>query len=910
MERRPILANFIPAHTAETAHFTMTMSQPDVTLVSLDSHTLLLTPNLRLSRTLLNRHAQLQREQGLKAWRRPAILPFSGWLQQIYRRQQSLSNSRRWQATLLDEWAQRLLWQQAVESALPDEGLFRTADLAAQASDAWELLQLWQVSEQRLASELAVDEQFGWLQQWIAHFRKRCREQGWISNVELPALISTAIDQGQIALPRQLLLYAFDELPPAWQSVLDHASAAGVTLHQLDADPRPGSPQRLPCDQERDELHAVAAWCRQLLVEQGETVRIGVVAPELPRVRGPLLHALREQLEPHALLHSTPPHTPPVNISAPLPLASVPIIADALALLKLTSGATLSASALRQILRSPFISEQRRQTQLEAALQQYRRHEWSPSALRAALQQWPHRHDNPFGSALLELLDPAGRDGAVQPPSYWARWFSNSLLTLGWPGARTLDSEELQAVETWREALHRFALLDPYSAALDAGTALQRLSELLALASFQPQSGDSPIQILGLLEASGLQFDQLWIMGLDRGSWPAAPAPNPLLPIGWQRRLGLPRATAEREIEFASRITQRLLGAADQVILSHACRKDEAPLEPSPLISHWPTTTVAALGLAPSPIALLRRQPLATQPEDDRCGLPLTAPADQPIRGGTQLLKDQAACPFRAYANHRLQLLPAEPPRLGFDARERGTFSHLLLERFWSEVRSLERLQNADDAQRDRWCQQAVDAVMQQHRPRMAAPDRLWQIERQRLLRLLQAALLLDLQRAPFTVEVEQPAALSIGPLRLRTRADRIDRLEDGSLLLIDYKGSEHKVTEWLDERPDEPQLPLYLLQQGDRQPIAAIAFFMLDTERSKLAGLGARDDMAPGIKPPSHDEATTDPWRTQIALWQQHLTQLAEEFAAGIASVTPKKPPHSCEHCPHRPLCRIDDHG
>ena len=886
------------------------MSQPDATLAALDHHSLLLTPNLRLSRTLLNRHAQLQRERGVKAWRRPAILPFSGWLQQLYLQQQALSSDRRWQATLLDEWAQRLLWQQAVESALPDQGLFRAADLAVQASDAWELLQLWQVSESRLINELAVDESFGWLAQWVAHFRGRCREQGWISSAELPALITTAIDHGQISLPRQLLLYAFDEWPPAWQRLLDRANAAGATLRQLDADPRPSQPQRLPCDQERDELQAIAAWCRRVLIERGERVRIGVVAPELPRVRGQLLHALREQLEPHALLPSTPPYTPPVNLSAPLPLPAVPIIADALTLLRLTTGTDLSATALRQILRSPFIGEERRQAQFEAALQQQRRHEWSPPLLRAALLQLPNSHASPFSSTLIDLLDQAQQGSAAQPPSYWARRFSSALLALGWPGERTLDSEELQAVETWREALQRFAMLDPYTAPLAAGTALQRLTELLALASFQPQSGDSPIQILGLLEASGLQFDQLWIMGLDRGNWPTAPAPNPLLPIGLQRRLDLPRATAEREIEFAARITRRLLGAADQVILSHACRKDEEPLEPSPLISGWPTTTAAALGLVTSAIEPLRQQPLATLPTEDHQGLPLVLTDDRPSRGGTQLLKDQAACPFRAYANHRLRLLPAEPPQLGFDARERGTFSHLLMERFWSEVRSQERLQHADAAQRDAWCQQAVDAVMQQQHHRTAGAGRLWQIERQRLLRLLQTALLLDLQRPPFTVTVEQPAALSIGPLRLRTRADRIDRLEDGSLLLIDYKGSEHNVTEWLGERPDEPQLPLYLLQQDDRQPIAAIAFFMLDTERSKLAGLGAHDDLAPGIKLPRHDEMATDPWNTQIDLWQQHLTRLAEEFAAGIARVTPKRLPHSCEYCPHRPLCRIDDHG
>lgn len=887
------------------------MSQPDAALATLDSTTLLLTPNVRLSRELLNRHARLQRAQGINAWLKPAILPFSVWLQQLYQHQQAVTSDRRWHATLLDEWAQRLLWRQAVETALPTEGLFRVADLAAQASEAWNLLQLWQVPQAAVANELAVDDSFGWLQQWMDHFRNRCAEQGWISPAELPALISTAIAAGTLTLPKTVLLYAFDELPPAWQALLDQARSAGATILHLEPDPRPSQPQRLPCEQERDELRAIAAWCRQLLTTHGDELKIGVVVPELPRLRGQLIHELKAQLEPHSLLPATAPYTPPFNLSAPIAMPTVPIIADALTLLALASGAPLTATTLRQILLSPFVAAGGRHAQLEVALQQERHHNWSPQTLQSTLRRLDSAN-TPFITALIDLLEQAQQCSSSLLPSKWQQRFSASLLALGWPGERTLNSEELQAVESWREALQHFAMLDPYSATLDAMEALQLLTELLSLSSFQLKSTDSPIQILGLLEASGLQFDQLWIMGLDRSSWPAIPAPNALLPIGWQRRLGLPRATAEREIEFATRITRRLISAADQVVLSHACRKAEEPLDPSPLIEAWPATTVAALRLdSSSSIDQLRLQPLATRPCDDNQGAVLETAVDTPIRGGTQLIKDQAACPFRAYANHRLRLLPVQPPQLGFDARERGTFSHLLMERFWRQVGSLERLKSADPASCEAWCQQAVDEVMRQHcdSGSTARGRRLWQIERERLLRLLRAAIVLDLQRSDFTVSVEQAALLSIGPLLLRTRADRIDQLEDGSLLLIDYKGSERKAAEWLGERPDEPQLPLYLLQQASHQPMAAIAFFILNTEHAELIGLGNSSDLAPGIKLPYSDEESTDPWTQQISLWRQHLTWLAEEFAAGVATVTPKSLQTSCGYCPHRSLCRIDDH-
>ncbi len=78
----------------------------------------------------------------------------------------------------------------------------------------------------------------------------------------------------------------------------------------------------------------------------------------------------------------------------------------------------------------------------------------------------------------------------------------------------------------------------------------------------------------------------------------------------------------------------------------------------------------------------------------------------------------------------------------------------------------------------------------------------------------------------PFTVlETEQKATASIAGLSLHLRLDRIDRLIDDTLLVIDYKSGNVSPSSWDLPRPDDVQLPLY-------------AEFALDCETERLGGM------------------------------------------------------------------------
>jgi hypothetical protein len=114
---------------------------------------------------------------------------------------------------------------------------------------------------------------------------------------------------------------------------------------------------------------------------------------------------------------------------------------------------------------------------------------------------------------------------------------------------------------------------------------------------------------------------------------------------------------------------------------------------------------------------------------------------------------------------------------------------------------------------------------------------------------------------------------------------------------------------DWLGERPDEPQLPLYsiLWEEGDEaDAIAGIAFAQVRLEKPRLVGVGDEQASAQGLQSAAGlDDAVSD-WRELKRRWRAVLENLAAEFIDGWAAVGPKKPA-VCTYCALASVCRID---
>jgi ATP-dependent helicase/nuclease subunit B len=808
---------------------------------------------------------------------------------------------------LLSDFQELTLWEEVIRAADSENPLLQVPAAARSAREAWQLLHAWKLSIPRF--QVSSSEDVGAFARWAKAYGQRCTSGNWLDSARLADAVRHAITAGRLAPSRTLILAGFDELTPQQQELLNTVRTAGVRVTPLVPGDETVRVARVGFDDRRAEIQAAAAWARAAL-EAGQT-RIAVVVPDLSVQRASVVRLFDEALLPAALLPGTD-SVRPYNVSLGEPLATWPVIHAALLLLEFGSG-SLPVARLGTILRSPFLAgatnEASARAQLDALLRQEGEDTISISALlrRAQVELAKPQAAIPQLHAQLRVWrDNIPARSKQFAPSAWSEQFAALLKLAGWPGDGQLDSDSHQAVMAWRELLAAFAAQDVVSVKTSYAEALATLRRMAGERVFQPQTPAAPVQVLGLLEASGLEFEGLWVMGLDDESWPPSPRPNPFLPLDLQRVRGLPHASAERELEFARRLTERFAASADNVVFSYPLNAGDEKRRASPLLQAYPELQTSNLpaphpGLASHLFAASKIEKISDE----------QAPAlalGSVVRGGTRLFQYQAACPFRAFATLRLDARAPEEPEPGLDAKARGMLLHSALEALWNTLGSHAVLCGMAEGELMNAIGAAVKTALDElARDRsQTLTGRFRDIETQRLTHLLRAWLEEEKARAPFrVVAAEQKTTIKLGGLVVEGRMDRVDELEDGTRVILDYKSGKTNIKNWEGERPDEPQLPLYAVDMRQRQPVAAALFAQLRTGELGFNGLASRIGIAPKVKPVGDTEAE---WQTQLDAWQTVLTALAEAYRAGDARVNPKQYPQTCEYCGLQALCRVHE--
>jgi ATP-dependent helicase/nuclease subunit B len=150
----------------------------------------------------------------------------------------------------------------------------------------------------------------------------------------------------------------------------------------------------------------------------------------------------------------------------------------------------------------------------------------------------------------------------------------------------------------------------------------------------------------------------------------------------------------------------------------------------------------------------------------------------------------------------------------------------------------------------------------------------------------------------PFTVEtVEDELQFDLAGLPLRLRLDRIDRLRDGGLVLIDYKSGAQTKTKLNCPRPAEPQLLVYAAAKG--AGVEGVLFGQVKARELKLVGV-AKERHSKGAS----IAAKNGGWDDFIEESRSEVERLAANFLRGDAVVDPAR--GACEYCDIGPFCRI----
>ncbi len=881
----------------------------DLTFEALNAGATLVTAGQRLARALRVEFNARMASSGQSAWPGADILPWQAWLERLW---QELSETGAVDRILLTPLQELALWERIIEDWDAHGSLLAAGAAARTAQEAWQLAHAW-----RLAPEAQSDasDDTRVFAAWAVRYRQECERHGWLDSARLSDELLRAVRAGHVPLPARLELAGFDELTPQQQQLLEVLNAAGCAVMPCAPVVAAGRAVRVAFGIEAEEAAAMAQWVRSRLAANS-AARIGVVVPELTPRRAAVVRALEDALAPAATLPGQAGRERPFNVSLGLPLADHPLVHAALAILRLGAQNRrddrldlLDAGAL---LRSPFLGAAQSEHAARAALDARLRESREPYLQLSHLIQSAGTASGPKLAEHLQTwrtaLDALPRR---QAPGRWAAAFAGLARALGWPGERGLSSGEFQALEAWREQLGSLSALDAVLPAVDYDTALHHLEGSTRHRLFQPQSAETAVQVLGVLEAAGLTFDHLWVMGLHDEVWPPAPGPNPLLPVRRQRERNMPRSSPERELDVARRITTRLLAAGKETVASYSLSEADRVRHASPLIAELPEATPDAL--LTGAVAPYRRQihaGAALEAIDD-----WQAPALAPgrVAGGTAVIADQSACPFRAYARHRLAASQPDHPESGLGPADRGSLAHAALESLWADLGTQARLLALDDAARRDAVTRAAQAALtrlQRRRPFTLAA-RFRALEQERLEALLHEWLELERQRAPFAVAgVEARRTLRVGTLELAARVDRVDVLENGERLVIDYKTGTPRLAHWFEARPQEPQLPLYALYGlADGRGAGAVAYARVKRGDCAFLGLARAAGVPPGVTTLAEsDYAEAYPsWAALEQNWRATLERLAGEFGQGHAAAVPRDD-EVCRDCEQKPFCRIHE--
>ncbi|WFL76845.1 PD-(D/E)XK nuclease family protein [Altererythrobacter arenosus] len=356
---------------------------------------------------------------------------------------------------------------------------------------------------------------------------------------------------------------------------------------------------------------------------------------------------------------------------------------------------------------------------------------------------------------LLDLLIGAGE--ALAGEDLWAQEDGRAL-------SRFVEELRLQARETGTLV----AVSDIHSALRDA---------MEQVAVRPPYGGHPRVAIYGLLESRMTRADLVICGGLNEGTWPGVPGSDALLAPPILRALGVPGA--DFRIGLSAHDLAGALGAPE-VVLSRAERDMDGPTIPSRfLLRIEALLSENAEAHREAEIPQLAQHLDRLAPAAEVYPRPRPDPSAElrkvtiKVTALDRLLGD----PYQFYAQEILGLRVLDPLDAEATPALQGTLAHEVLER-WHKARKADAsaglIPIAEEILRDSSLHPSIKA--------------LWKPRLFKALEWVEAQIAAQQSEGREVIGVERKGEMLADGVRIHGRADRIDRLPDGTLAIVDYK--------------------------------------------------------------------------------------------------------------------------
>jgi probable DNA repair protein len=738
--------------------------------------------------------------------------------------------------------------------------------LARQSRDAWSRLQEWRVSvaacqqyarsrDQRLFAAAANN------------YQSILERESWVDEPAIANVAIKLIGAKSVDIPRRLTLAGFDRVSPLLQTLLDAYSDAGGELGEVAASVRTSDSQFSVCSPENGdaELRAAGAWARRELGRSPDA-RLAIVVTHLEQNAPRSLRLIKEGLIP-GWQNASAAQNAVVNISYGKKLSEYPAISTALRVLAWLHR-DLSTRDISSLLRASLFDAVTNDARIrvELRLRDMPEQSWSPQQLLTQFDIRTDQENSNDGLAFVRSLAICRNQlPQRQSPENWVSLFSQLLLDMGWPGNESLSSAEFQTVNRWRELLNEVARLALVAETMTVAEALARIATIAGETIFQAEGGNAPVNVMGPLEAAGLEFDRLWVTGMNSTNWPPVGRSLTLVSRDLQREHGMPDATPADTLEYATRVITRLAASSSRSIFSFAETQNDAQQSASELLASFGNSTNADCSDPGWHAArLVGSASIDNQVPDP---VPPVVPGEK-IAGGAATIQRQMVEPFAAFVSGRLGVRGLWPMQAGLAANIRGSLIHNALHRLYADCPCSEQIRQWGETEIEDRTDKAVQATFRRHEQHADTMlQQLLRLEKVRVKDLLRGVIALDCRRDDFCISgVEQDVEFTLAGLAMRLRVDRIDRIGSEHIIL-DYKTGVPKRLLDRDNNPRDMQLVVYAYAFA--QNVSGIGLFNIDSRDIALDAAGR--DLSPKLD-----------WDSALADWMSQVEIAAQEIASG----------------------------
>ncbi len=919
---------------------------------------LILTPNARTQKAI---YAGQALDTALETATTPnAVRSFSQWQKELWSELSFLKVN----PNLISKPVLKL-WIENIISNEPDWSLTNESGVANKVVEAFQNLVAWNLNlddiQENSLKQLSSDELFNVNQQsslevsyfikWINEYKNVAYTKNIICSFEILRNLLENMDilyqkLSTQRLPKKLLLVGFNQFTPLEEMFFSKLKLLGLEVELYCYKKQCNVINVLEFDCFDDEVE-FAAYTAKQIVESKKNENVAIVVNQLSVHLTDVYAAFSQVFQPEENKPWIPLTKPLYNVSAGFSIAEQPIVQACYLLLNLSKN-RITLEDLHFIKNTDFI-----QWSNEKAMTQYFLHKLclkgrKQYSIKFIISEIDKFEGSEFNltklKSRLEFLKnkPTKIDVIKNYQNIWRE----TLRLWGWgmdSDEHTLSTTENKICCEYLELIHTTFEMNHLFDCISEKIALQYLNQVATQKTFQLPSDRSQIHVLGVLEATGLEFDNLILIGFNSSNWPINNKPNPFLPSDLQKTLKMPGGSVEREYEYTKNLSEILMNSAEELIVTSSDENSDSTSSVSSLFSNFKLNTTS---LEISSPRIIEKNKFLTPIAKYKwiANSSLTVEKER-LHGGTSFLSRYANCPFSAFFVYYLKVTDFEIVESGIDARQRGVWLHDAMQLIWKKLQDNHRLLELDDGHLIELIEEKLQIKLNEIRGvlLLSVSESIIMLEKEKLTKLILEWLIIEKNRDNFKVKLlEKDVVLNLQGIDFAFRIDRIDTNDNGLLEIIDYKTGKVQVNDWFSVRPTEAQMPAYLLA-FENDKISSIDYARI--KKGEVAQIGLSFDVLASKSELNTDEKivkfessleshlevnlegegnVTSKYfkikeksiisekifdREELKKqWRKTLERIAYGMTEGFAPVSPKDVNQSCTYCECRSICRIDE--